>query len=195
MDAHPPATPGAPLANASNPESRLVQLALTGDQAAFEGLVRQHGEALFRIGCAVLGSPDDAEDALQDAVIKLLASLRHFDHRRPLLPWLRRIMVNECLSQLRRRRETDPVPEDLPTSGDLPHQSSEAAECRRRVNQALNRLPPRQRLALTLFGLDDMDLRQTAHAMGCSTGAVKAHLHRARRKMAAQLTDLLRPEG
>ena len=178
------------------PEERdLIARARAGDNAAFEGIFALHGEALYRIAHAVLGRPEDAEDALQEVILRVLPGIRRFDASRPLLPWLRRIMVNECISRLRRRRHHEPLSVNHPSARGSPAAHSENAETARRVREALATLPPRQRTAITLFGLEDLDLRDTADAMGCSVGAVKAHLHRAREKLKAQLKDLLPPEA
>jgi RNA polymerase sigma-70 factor (ECF subfamily) len=176
-------------------ERDLVIRALASDRGAFEALFALHGEALYRIAHAILQDRDDAEDALQEVAVKVLCGLKRFDANRPLLPWLRRIMVNECLSHLRRRRPTDPLTPDLPSVAQSPQLASEATEWQRRLGLALESLPSRQRAAMVLFGLDGLDLRSTAEAMGCSVGAVKSHVHHGRRKLAAELADLLSPEG
>ena len=176
-------------------ERDLISRARTGDGEAFEEIFALHGETLYRAAYAILRGPEDAEDALQEVIVKVLSGLRRFDSRRPLLPWLRRIMVNECLSRLRRRRDFQPLSDDLPSARGSPHAATEDAETIRQVRDALAGLPARQRIAITLFSLDGMDLRDTAHAMRCSVGTVKAHLHRARQKLRIELEDLLPPEA
>lgn len=175
-------------------ERELVARARAGDAAAFEGIFGLHGEALLRVALGVLGHADDAEDALGEVILRVMSGFARFDPARPLLPWLRRIMINECFSRIRRRRRAQRLQPDPPTAEAPAHVDGERREAIRRVRKALEALSPRQRIAMTLSGLDGMSLDDTADAMGCSVGAVKSHLHRARAKMRAQLQDLLLPE-
>lgn len=176
-------------------ERHLVARARAGDGAAFEEMLRLHGEGLYRVAYAILGDADEAQDALQEVTLRVLTRFASFDGRRELQPWLRRIMVNECISRLRRRRPTEPISPDLPAPEGGPDGASLDEEAVRRVQAALATLPPRQRAAVALFTLEGMDLQATAEALGCSVGAVKTHLHRARGKLKVLLADLLSPEA
>jgi RNA polymerase sigma-70 factor, ECF subfamily len=175
-------------------EADLIARAQAGEAAAFEEILSRHGRALYQVAFAILGTHEDAEDALQEVAIRSLHALRRFDRRRPLIAWLRRIMVNECYSRLRRPRTGEWVDTETPATDGLPHRDTESAETVRQVRQALETLPARQRVAVVLVGFDGMDQRAAAEAMGCSVGALKSHLHRARGKLKSQLRDLLPPE-
>ncbi len=82
-------------------EEELLQLARQGDDAAWEALVHQHQEPVFRLAYLLLGDPDDAQDVTQDAFIRAYRALERFDAQRPLRPWLLRIVSN--LASNRRR--------------------------------------------------------------------------------------------
>lgn len=143
----------------------------------------------------MLGHADDAEDALSEVFLRFIGHLRRLDGRRPLRPWLRRVMVNECLSRLRCRRRELRALDDWGETGETPGPGSESAETVREVRRALGLLPPRQRAAIVLVGFGGNDLKAAAGAMGCSVGALKSHLHRARARLRTELGDILPKEG
>jgi len=172
----------------------LIRRARAGDAAALDSLFAAHGGEMYRLACAMLGNPEDAEDALQEVFVRIVARLNRFDSGRPFQPWLRRIMVNECLSRLRRRRKDPVVVADCPAAGSVPEPDGNPAEVIREVRRALRLLPPKQRVAIVLVGFEGMGLEGAAEAMGCSVGAVKSHLHRARRKLKTELEGLLPEE-
>jgi len=175
-------------------EVNLVARAQAGEAAAFEEIFSRHGRALYQVAFAILGRPEDAEDALQDVVVRVLRALRQFDRRRPLIAWLKRIMVNECYSRLRRPRHSEWVEADCAATDGLPHRDTASAETVQRVREALETLPPRPREAVVLVGFNGMDLMAAAEAMGCSVGALKSYLHRGREKLKSRLRELLPPE-
>ncbi len=186
-------TSNGETANMLAVDSELVARCQGGDIAAYEELVRRHREAVYRVVYAVLGNHDHAEDVVQEAFLHAYQTIRRFDSRRPLAPWLKRIGVNCAISALRRQgrmaRATkrnvavsyEPNPEDRAIANDL-----QAA-----VSEAVSKLPTKQRTAIMLFSLEDMNLADTAEVMGCTVGTVKTHLHRARQKLRELLSDYL----
>jgi RNA polymerase sigma-70 factor, ECF subfamily len=175
-------------------ESALILRAKTGDLPALEQLFALHGPALFRLARAILGSPDDAEDALQEVIVRVLRRPGRLDPARALRPYLWRIMTNECLSRLRRhKREAAALAEQAAQQASAGH-CSPAAPTVQDVRLALATLAPRQRVAITLVGFDGLDLQSASRAMGCSVGALKSHLHRARGKLKARLDEHLPSE-
>jgi RNA polymerase sigma-70 factor (ECF subfamily) len=165
----------------AEPDRTTIAAAKRGDSAARERLVRDCRRDVYRIICSILGDDEDAEDATQDALIRMLRGLRRFDNRREFEPWLRRIAVNCAINVLRRR----PAPRDVGNAPAAygPSGSAETSDLQRAVHRALADLPERQRIAMSLFALAEMDVSSTAAAMGCAEGTVKSHLHRAREKL------------
>ncbi len=174
----------------ADPDRDLIAKAKSGDRAARERLVRAHRHDVYRITCAILGDHDDAQDATQEALVRMLRGLSSFDERRDFRAWLRRIAVNCAINVLRSRPDETELPGASPAASN-PGGAAQAQEMQRAVRRALARLPERQRVAMSLFGLQEMDLRATAEAMGCAEGTVKSHLHRARAKLREILSDWL----
>jgi RNA polymerase sigma-70 factor (ECF subfamily) len=145
---------------------------------------------------AILGCRDEAEDVAQETFVKAYRAVGTYRLRYPYVAWLRRIAVNAAISQLRRRRRSRRVEEidamENPGPATHPVEHVAAAERGASVRRAVEGLPLKQRLAVTLFHLEDMSLADAADAMGCSVGAVKSHLHRARETLALRLSPHLK---
>ncbi len=172
-------------------DAELVQRCQRGDAHAFAGLVREHRQAVLRIARAIVGCPEEAEDVAQESLVRAYRGIGRFDPTRDFGAWLHAITVNRSITALKRRRRAAALfevgdPPEVACGGGT-EQSVSGRALERRIRQLIDTLPLRQRLAITIFGLEEMDLAATAAAMGCSVGSVKTHLHRARRKLAAEL--------
>jgi RNA polymerase sigma-70 factor, ECF subfamily len=178
-------------------EGELIRRCRTGDPGAFAEFACQHRAMVYRLALGIVRSPDDAEDVAQEALLRAHRAFGRYDVSREPAGWLRAITVNCAISHCRRGQRNRRL---LATGGLLEAQRSPARpeqqlaeeETRTRVGAAIDRLPPRQRAAITLFALDDLSLRDVALAMGCSVGAVKTHLHRARERLGEALAGILK---
>lgn len=180
----PPTDADAPAASSALPASLEVFLAGISTRA-------------FRFAEAGLRSREDALDAVQDAMLKMLGYRERPAAEWPPLFW--RILRSRVIDVQRRRnfrlRWMAPAPAhedpgfDWADEGPDPSRSHEGREAHARLAGALAALPARQREAFTLRVLEDLDVADTARAMGCSEGSVKTHLSRAREALRRQLED------
>jgi RNA polymerase sigma factor (sigma-70 family) len=182
-------------------DGELARRSRNGDAEAFAQLVDRHRRTVYAVARAVLGSPEEAEDVAQEALIRAYRSLGRYDTSREFAAWIRAITVNCAVTALRRRRRPGwAVAERLPHALDpadtrsSPHEDASAHAFEASLRAEIARLPLKQRLAITLFGLDGLDLAGAAEAIGCSVGATKVHLSRAREKLARALDDHLRKD-
>jgi RNA polymerase sigma-70 factor (ECF subfamily) len=156
----------------------LVKEALGGDQHAFVLLVEPHLPAAYRLAVGMLRSDADAEDAVQEAVLK---AWRHFDRFRrdsDLKPWLFAIVANECRSQRRRRWWS--VIRSAEAADDLVSATSSGADATTLdLRRALYRLPHDQRFVLVLRYYLDLSYDEVAQTLGISTKAAKSRAYRA----------------
>lgn len=162
----------------------LATRARDGDQAAYARLVAIHQQLAFRVAYLVTGSATDAEDAAQEGFVKAYVSLHRFDPRRPFRPWLLTIVANEARNRRRssgRRLAYEARSIRLaPDVPDLtPEQEAEAAETRRALLDAVNRLPDGERLVVGLRYYLQLSEAETAAAAGIPKGTVKSRLWRA----------------
>ncbi|MDQ5832553.1 MAG: RNA polymerase sigma factor, partial [Actinomycetota bacterium] len=150
-----------------------------GNEAAFEVAFERHGAAILGFCRHMLGSPEEAEDAVQHTFAAAHRDLlRDSDREITLKPWLFTIARNRCLSMLRGRRELPIESAELPTAG-LAEQVEQRAELRQLLAD-LGQLPDEQRAALLLAELGDLSHTEVARVLGCDVARVKALVFRAR---------------
>ncbi len=170
-------------------DGALVERVRHGDGRAFDALVRRHDRRAFTLAYRLLGHREDAEDVVQESFLAALEALDRFDVTRPFGPWLYRIVVNRSLNarKSRARRSTELLPEDAPATTQSPDRAAQVAETRRRVLDALGKLPERQRVVMTMIELEGFSGPEVAEVLGIPEGTVRWHLHSARNALRAAL--------
>src|SRR5215471_13741864 len=190
-------------------DTMLVREAQHGNRAAFEELVRHYDQAVLRLAIHLTGSQTDAQDVYQEAFLKAYKSIGNFRFECSFYTWVYRIVTNICLDHLRRRRSRpeDQAPEPVADDEALPqdffdrqreqHVATDperhllGKEIGRRINAALERLSPRERLVFELKHHQGLKLRAIGEMLGTSEETVKNSLFRATRKLRTQLEGLL----
>lgn len=172
-------------------EAELVVRTLAGDVAAFGFLVERFAAQARRVARAVLGDPDDADDAAQDAFLSALVKLRQYDRRRPFGPWLMRIVANAATDRRRRRavRRTEPLEAAPLAGGTQPDAEAERRALGERLRQALAELPERRRIAVVLFDVEGYSHGEIAQILGIPEGTVRSEVFHARRRLRVLLAD------
>lgn len=174
-------TSSAPMRALS--DESLALRAIEGDEGAFAAIFDRYHQGLYRYCRALLGNSQDAQDALQNTMIKALRALPGEERRIALKPWLYRIAHNESIELLRRRRETRPLDPDLAVTG---YGLAEATATRERLRvllSDLDKLPERQRGALVMRELAGLGFAEIGTALGASAGAVRQALYEARQSL------------
>jgi RNA polymerase sigma factor (sigma-70 family) len=159
-------------------DERLVEQIRRGNDVAFEVAYERHHRGILSFCRHMLGSPEEAEDAVQQVFVSAYYDLRASDKRIRLKPWLYTIARNRCLSVLRARREQPAELDEIPTAG-----LSESVQQRddlRRMLADLHDLPVEQRSALVLSELGDLSHTDIAAILGVQTGKVKSLVFQAR---------------
>ncbi|MGD9622106.1 MAG: RNA polymerase sigma factor SigM [Mycolicibacterium sp.] len=166
-------------------DAELLSAHVAGDRYAFEELFYRHHRQLYRLAVLSSRDPDDAADALQDALLAAHRAARTFRHDSAVRSWLHRIVVNACLDRLRRNKShvCEELDEQLCGTID-PTQDVDTAIV---VERALMRLPVEQRAAVVAVDMQGYSVAETARILGVPEGTVKSRCARARRKLAAAL--------
>jgi RNA polymerase sigma-70 factor (ECF subfamily) len=165
--------------------SALVEQARSGDQAAFEVLVRERLDGLFRTAWAILGDESDARDATQDACIAAWSKLHGLREPDRFDAWLTRVLVNGCRTRLRSRMRVREIrlDPDFDLAGPATNDPA-ATDDIDLVARALDRLNADARTILVLHHLRHEPVTSIALALDVPTGTVKSRLHAARAALA-----------
>ena len=171
----------------------LLARHVEGDVDSFGELFRRHRDRLWAVALRTLSDPEDAADALQDAMLSAYRAAGSFRGDSAVTTWLHRVVVNACLDRMRRRgsRPTVPLPE-VETEYARPAATDEIAntDLRLALQSALATLPEEQRTALVLVDVEGYSVDETAQALGVAPGTVKSRCARARAKLLPLLRHL-----
>ncbi|HEX6601087.1 MAG TPA: sigma-70 family RNA polymerase sigma factor [Solirubrobacterales bacterium] len=164
-------------------DERLTRRAVRGDERAFGAIFRRYHQPLYRYCLTIVGTPEDAQDALQNTMMKVLRALPGEDRKIELKPWLYRIAHNESIDLLRRRKETRELDAEQPALG---HGLAEDAATRERLQRLLvdlRELPERQREVLVMREMGGLDFEEIATALGTSGAVARQTLYEARQSL------------
>jgi RNA polymerase sigma factor (sigma-70 family) len=174
-------------------EAALVARAAAGDEEAYAALVRPHERVAYRVAVAVTGWNGDAEEAVQNAYVKAYRSLGRFRPGAAFKPWLLRIVVNEAHNVRRSERRHARLAARAAERREGPAADAEEAVFERdevaTVLRALTALSEADRVTLALRYFADLTDAEAATLAGTSTGAFRARLVRARRRLQALLEE------
>lgn len=175
-------------------EVALVRAARDGDHQAFAALVERYQRPVFSLAYRMLGDGDDAEEAAQEAFLRVYRALGAYDFRRPFSTWLLSIAAHHCIDRLRRRPARPVVAIDalapwqqLASDAVDPEEDAIRSDEADRVQAGLNRLPADYRVVLILRYWHDFGYADIAALLGSTESAVKSRLHRAREQLAELL--------
>ena len=181
-------------------EGQLVRLAQSGEEAAFEELIRRHQQRVFGLVSGILRRREDVEDVVQQVFLKVFVSLKRFDQRAAFSTWLYKISVNECWDYLRKKKvrpllyEADLSEEQVSrldgvvSADQPPASSSDRAEARDLLERMMEKLPEQDRQLLVLKEVEGFSVQELAEILDLNVNTVKVRLFRAR----ARLMDVYR---
>ncbi|RNL83241.1 RNA polymerase sigma factor SigM [Halostreptopolyspora alba] len=184
------------------PDKELLSRHAHGDDQAFNELVRRHRERMWAVAVRVLGDPEEASDALQDAFLSAFRGAHRFRGDSQVSTWLHRIVINACHDRMRRKLVRPAVPTDDATldvlsnertKGTTPDPTSQS-EAAMDVWAALADLPPEQRFPLVLVDMLGYRVDEAAEILEVASGTVKSRCARGRARLLPSLTHLRNPE-
>lgn len=170
-------------------DADLLARHVDGDPEAFGEIVARHRDRLWAVALRTLGNPDDAADAVQDALLSAYRGAAGFRGNSAVTTWLHRIVVNACLDLARRRavRPTQPlIEEPIAPAPDIIGDRETALA----VTAALRTLPAEQSAAVVLVDIEGFSVEEASQILGVPTGTVKSRCARARARLAERLHDL-----
>lgn len=170
----------------------LAKRCRSGDAGAFEELYRQHAGRLFSLTARMVGSPQEAEDVLQEVFLHAYRKLDSFRGDSSLGTWLYRLGMNQCLDHLRGRQAkmrhaTDSLDNDAAAEPAAPSPATPIAVNRIDLERAIGKLPEGCRAAFLLHDVEGFEHHEVADILGVSEGTSKSQVHKARMKLRAML--------
>jgi len=177
-------------------DNELIEAARGGDRFALDQLLRRHYDRIHAVTRRIAGPTRDADDATQEALIKIVRSLPNFDGRSSFGTWAYRIATNAALDELRKRkrrpqltmvRDDDSGEVHLQPVDELAERSIESVADRLAIDEALEGLGDDYRAAVVLRDVGDLDYAEIAEVLDVPVGTVKSRIARGRRQLADQL--------
>lgn len=168
----------------------LVQRFKSGDAAAFDAIVHRFQDRIYRLASVWLHDGQHAGDAAQEVFLRAFKGLRRFHFRSAPFTWLYRTTRHVC-NEFNRKRRAEPLNDEPHDPAAAPERQVDAYEAARRIRRLVANLPARQREVVMLRIFEDLSVAETASAMGCREGTVKALLHKA----TARLRQILQQAG
>jgi RNA polymerase sigma-70 factor (ECF subfamily) len=187
-------------------ESGLIARILAGEKELFHELIRPYERMAYLTLFAILKNETEAEDAAQETVISAYRHLASFRGEAKFSTWLTTIAINEGRKRLRKAKgaaeesiealaedhEGDFTPVRLTDWREIPLEALERKELREALRSAVAELPDIYRQVFTLRDLEELNIEETAQALGINPGAVKVRLHRARMMLQKRLVPFLK---
>jgi len=191
--------------NEAAAERALIHRAQRGDRAAFDALVRRYDQEVLCLTLRVVRSEEEAQDLYQEVFLKVYRSLGQFRLESRFSTWLYRVVTNVCFDHLRQQKTRSEVPAMVTKEGELdyvetladdrpglnPERALRSREISRRLEEALTRLSPRERMVFELKHCQGLKLRAIGELCGASEEAAKNSLFRAVQKLREELSDLV----
>ena len=174
---------------------QLVKASQDGDRQAFDELVWLYQNRALRLAVRITGDVHEAAEAVQDGFVSAFVRIEKLREPAKFEGWLLRIVSNAAISRLRassRRVDRIRLADcDMEARANDPDGREKNAELKMAIQLAMRKLSKKEAMAISLFGLDDLSHKQTAEIMGCSEGAARWHVHKARKKLKKLLKDYM----
>ena len=191
----------AETAGAVASDMALVRRALAREADAFRIIIKTHNQRLYRIARGVVRNNAEAEDIVQEAYLRAFANLAAFRGDASLATWLTRIVINEALGRLRKRKRHVPMPENLEAQiirfplnpSDDPERTMAQRQILGLVERATDSLPDVYRTVFVARVIEGLSMEETAALLSIKPETVKTRLHRARALVRKALDDEIGP--
>jgi RNA polymerase sigma-70 factor (ECF subfamily) len=182
----------------------LAHRALARDGAAFRVIMKTHNQRLYRLARGVIRNNSEAEDIVQEAYLNAFAHLKSFRGDSTLATWLSRIVINEALGRLRKKRraadlarsgggEAQIIQFPLTASTDDPERTMAQRQILQLVERATDNLPDVYRTVFVARVIEGLSIDETAQLLGVRPETIKTRLHRARLLVRKQLDEQIGP--
>ena len=176
-----------------DPDIPVIERVLQGEQHLYAQLVNKHKSYAYSLALRVLENKPDAEEAAQDAFVKAFKYLGGFNREAKFSTWLYRIVFNTAISYKRKQKMKLQSIETIHLG--YSQDSLEKNDKKKFIEQAISKLNEADRVAITLFYLQEFSLEEIADITNTPANTVKVRVHRARHRLAEELKGILNEEA
>lgn len=186
-----------------NIETRLVKLALKGDQRAFAEIVELYKDKIFHLGYRMLSNRHEAEDVVQETFLRVYKNLDRYDQKQKFSTWIYRIGTNLCIDRLRKRKPSYSLDAELndqdgtdgyallPGDERTPESEYLLSETQKLIHQAIDSLPDKYKTVMVLRYLQELSLQEISEVMDMPVTTIKTRVHRGREFLRKKLEPKL----
>ena len=177
-------------------ESVLISRASRGDAEAFNALMGLHERRMFAVALRMCTNREDAEDCLQEAMLRIYRAISDFKAQSTFSTWVYRITMNTCLDELRRRKSRPNTSLDVLVEAgwspsderETPEQHALRGEMHGKLSEFIGELPEEMRAAVVLRDVQGLSYEEIAEALGANVGTVKSRISRGREKLREKIS-------
>lgn len=158
-----------------------LEKAINGDNEAFNRIIIQNKEAMYKTAIVILRNEDDAYDAIQDALIKMYKNIQNLQKAEAFKSWSRRIIINSCYDIIEKNKKIIDMNSRLTdTYGEI---REDVYKCEDELVKILDQIEPDLRLTVTLYYYNELTVKEISEIIKIPEGTVKSRLSRARKKL------------
>lgn len=183
------------------PDNEVLARVLRGEKDLYALLVRRYNQRLYRIGMSIINDDAEVEDAMQTAYINAYENLGKFEFKASFSTWLTRILINECLLRVKKKKRSLQVQEDMrtgmyqqTTDTETPMKKVLNSELRTALQEAILELPEKYRTVFIMREMENMNVAETQECLNLSEVNVKVRLNRAKALLRNSLTAYYKKE-
>ena len=191
------------IATGTVSENEIISRVLTGDKNLYAILVRRYNQRLYRVGMSIINDEVEVEDAMQAAYIKAYENLEKFAFKSSFSTWLTRILINESLLRIKKRKQFLNLNDDM-IENEMHHQSPGASqtplmkivntELKEALETAIRQLPEKYRTVFVMREIEDMNVAETQECLDLTEVNVKVRLNRAKVMLQKSLSAFYKKE-
>jgi RNA polymerase sigma factor (sigma-70 family) len=174
------------IANSSLADNEIIARILQGEKDLYALLMRRYNQRLYRVSMSIINNDTDAEEAMQLAYIKAYENLGKFQFKSSFATWLTRILINECLLRLKKKKQSllintsDEVSQQYSMHTDTPYNKILNVELKKMLEKAIHQLPEKYRTVFIMREVENMSIAETQACLDITEVNVKVRLSRAK---------------
>ena len=182
------------------PDKEIITRVLGGEKEMYALLVRRYNQRLYRVGMSIINDDAEVEDVMQVSYIKAYANLPKFEFKSSFSTWLTRILINECLLRLKKRKQSLSMSNELinneqnPSRSETPLGQMLNNELRAALEKAIKELPEKYRTVFVMREIENINITETGECLGLTEVNVKVRLNRAKAMLRNSLNHLYKKE-